>query len=78
MQELLKSVTKTHSGRIAALWHTEERKGDGVFDPLSQEVESSNPFASTVWEGELLRHHFDPKVRDAVKAVEGNVRTSRG
>ncbi|KAK4624110.1 Nucleolar complex-associated protein 3 [Fulvia fulva] len=78
VQELLKQVTKTHSGRIAALWHTEERKGDGVFDPLSQEVESSNPFASTVWEGELLRHHFDPKVRDAVKAVEGNVKTSRG
>ncbi|EME44886.1 hypothetical protein DOTSEDRAFT_105609, partial [Dothistroma septosporum NZE10] len=73
VQELLKQVTKTHSGRIAALWHTEERKGDGVFDPLSQEVESSNPFASTVWEGELLRHHFDPKVREAVKAVEGNV-----
>ncbi|CAK4030690.1 Nucleolar complex-associated 3 [Lecanosticta acicola] len=75
--ELLRSVTKTHSSRVAALWHTEERKGDGVFDPLSQEAEQSNPFASTVWEGELLRLHWDPKVRDAVKGIEGNVKQGR-
>lgn len=75
--ELVRSVTKTHSNRVAALWHTEERKGDGVFDPLSQEAEQSNPFASTVWEGELLRLHWDPKVRDAVKGIEGNVKQSR-
>lgn len=75
--ELLKHVTKTHGGRLAALWYTEERKGDGVFDPLSQEVESSNPFASTVWEGELLRLHFDPKVREAAKSIEGNVKAAR-
>ncbi|KAK4502858.1 hypothetical protein PRZ48_006284 [Zasmidium cellare] len=75
--ELLKHVTKTHGGKVAALWYTEERKGDGVFDPLSQEVESSNPFASTVWEGELLRLHFDPKIREAVKAIEGNVKAAR-
>ncbi|KAF2164589.1 hypothetical protein M409DRAFT_56421 [Zasmidium cellare ATCC 36951] len=75
--ELLKHVTKTHGGKVAALWYTEERKGDGVFDPLSQEVESSNPFASTVWEGELLRLHFDPKIREAVKAIEGNIKSAR-
>ncbi|KAF2215208.1 hypothetical protein CERZMDRAFT_109953 [Cercospora zeae-maydis SCOH1-5] len=77
VQELLKSVTKTHGKKIAALWYTEERKGDGVFDALSQDVESSNPFASTVWEGELLRHHFDPKVREAVKVIETNVKEAR-
>ncbi|GIZ45257.1 hypothetical protein CKM354_000843300 [Cercospora kikuchii] len=77
VQELLKSVTKTHGKKIAALWYTEERKGDGVFDALGQEVESSNPFASTVWEGELLRHHFDPKVREAVKVIETNVKEAR-
>lgn len=75
--ELLKSVTKTHGKKVAALWYTEERKGDGVFNALSEEIESSNPFASTVWEGELLRMHFDPKIRDAVKAIEGNVKEAR-
>ena len=77
VQELLKTVTKTHGKKIAALWYTEERRGDGVFDALGEEVESSNPFASTVWEGELLRHHFDPKVRDAVKVCEKNVKEAR-
>jgi len=74
---LLQQVTKTHGGRIAALWSTEERRGDGVFDAVSAEVESSNPFAATVWEGELLRVHFDPKVREAVKGMERNVMEAR-
>ncbi|KXS99805.1 hypothetical protein AC578_8863 [Pseudocercospora eumusae] len=77
VMELLKSVTKIHGKKVAALWYTEERKGDGVFNALSEEVESSNPFASTAWEGELLRKHWDPKVRDAVKAVEVNVKEAR-
>lgn len=77
VMELLKHVTKTHGGRTAALWYTEERRGNGVFDPLSSEVESSNPFASTVWEGELLRLHFDPKIREAVKGIESNVKAAR-
>ena len=75
--ELVRQVTKIHGSRVSALWYTEERKGDGVFDPQSQEIESSNPFASTVWEGELLRSHFDPKVRDLVIAIEKNVDRSR-
>ena len=74
---LCQQVTKTHGTKIAALWYTEERKGDGVFDALSGEVEGSNPFAATVWEGELLRCHFDPRVRDAVKAIEMNVRQDK-
>ena len=44
---------------------------------LGGEVDSSNPFAATVWEGEILRHHFDPRIRDAVKAVEKNVIEAR-
>lgn len=70
---LLQQVSKTHTGKIASLWNTEERKGDGVFDPLSG-LEGANPMAATVWEGEILRHHFDPRVRDTVKAVEKTVR----
>ncbi|KAK0818087.1 hypothetical protein LTR91_017232 [Friedmanniomyces endolithicus] len=70
---LLREVTKTHAGKVAALWNTEERRGDGVFDATGAAVESSNPFAATVWEGELLRLHFDPRVREAVLGVEQNV-----
>ncbi|KAK5726569.1 hypothetical protein LTR15_002454 [Elasticomyces elasticus] len=69
---LLREVTKTHSGKVAALWNTEERRGNGVFDAKGGAVESSNPFAATVWEGELLKLHFDPRIREGVKAVEGN------
>jgi nucleolar complex protein 3 len=73
MMGLLGKVIKTHEKKIAALWNTEERRGDGVFDSLSGEVEGSNPFAATIWEGELLRRHFSPAVRDGVKVAEKNV-----
>ena len=34
MLALLQRVVKVHGKRVAALWYTEERKGDGVFDAL--------------------------------------------
>ncbi|KAI1426755.1 CBF/Mak21 family-domain-containing protein [Xylaria sp. FL1777] len=74
---LLADVGNTHGRKIAALWNTEERKGDGVFNALSQTEEGSNPFASTVWEGEILRRHYCPKVRDAVKMMEKNIVSER-
>ncbi|PGH23771.1 hypothetical protein AJ80_02201 [Polytolypa hystricis UAMH7299] len=67
---LLSRVAKQHGRKIAPLWHTEERKGDGVFNPHAPSVEGSNVFAGTVWEGELLRLHYCPQVRDAAKDVE--------
>ncbi|KAN0095017.1 putative nucleolar complex-associated protein 3 [Hyaloscypha variabilis] len=70
---LLGRITKIHEKKIAALWNTEERRGDGMFDALGGEVEGSNPFAATIWEGEILRKHFSPAVRDGVKVVEKNV-----
>jgi nucleolar complex protein 3 len=73
MLGLLTKVTKVHGGKIGALWYTEERRGDGVFDALKPEIEGSNPFAGTMWEGELLRKHFSPTVRDAVLGIEKNV-----
>ncbi|USP77634.1 uncharacterized protein yc1106_04908 [Curvularia clavata] len=73
MLGLLNRITKTHGKKVAPLWNTEERRGDGVFDPLKPEIEGSNPFAGTVWEGEILRRHFAPSVREAVKGVEKNV-----
>ena len=73
MLGLLNRVTKTHGKKVAPLWNTEERRGDGVFDALKPEIEGSNPFAGTIWEGEILRKHFAPSVREAVSGVERNV-----
>ncbi|TQW00339.1 hypothetical protein V2A60_001431 [Cordyceps javanica] len=61
---LLGDVAHTHGRKIRSLWNTEERKGDGRYNPVSDSVEGSNPFATTVWEGELLRKHYSPKVRE--------------
>lgn len=77
MLSLLSRVAKQHGRKIASLWHTEERKGDGVFDPFAGNVEGSNVFASTVWEGELLRLHYCPKVRDAARELEQGIIASR-
>merc|ERR1712093_282414 len=73
MTTFLGKVTKIQEKKVASLWNTEERRGDGVFDALTGEVEGSNPYAATIWEGELLRKHFSPSVRDGVKAMEKNV-----
>ena len=70
MLSLLNNVAKIHGRKIAALWNTEERKGDGVFDALRGDLESSNPFASTIWEGELLKLHYAPGVREGVRGIE--------
>jgi nucleolar complex protein 3 len=70
---LLTKVAKIHGRKIDALWNTEERRGDGVFDALKPEIEGSNPFTATVWEGEILRKHFSPTVRDAVLGLEKTV-----
>lgn len=67
---LLARVAKLHGRKIAPLWNTEERKGDGVFNPVATDIEGSNVFAGTVWEGELLRVHYCPQVRDAARDIE--------
>ena len=74
MISLLNSVTKIHGRKIAALWDTEERKGDGVFDPITGDLEGSNPFASTIWDGELLKLHYAPAVREGIRGVERVIR----
>ena len=70
---LLSDVARTHGKKINSMWNTEERKGDGKFNGLSETIEASNPFAATVWEGELLRKHFSPKVREGLKLVEKGI-----
>ncbi|KAK0386232.1 hypothetical protein NLU13_6069 [Sarocladium strictum] len=70
---LLGDVAHTHGRKVSSLWVTEERKGDGKFNPVGDSVEGTNPFAATVWEGELLRKHFSPKVREGVKLLEKSI-----
>ncbi|KAH8890771.1 nucleolar complex-associated protein 3 [Thozetella sp. PMI_491] len=70
---LLQDVIHTHGKKVNALWNTEERKGDGTYNALSDSVEGSNPFAATVWEGEILKKHYCPKVREEVKLLEKNL-----
>ncbi|KAJ5558994.1 hypothetical protein N7461_002966 [Penicillium sp. DV-2018c] len=67
---LMSQVSKHHGRRISSLWHTEERKGDGVFNAFANDVESTNVFAGSVWEGELLRLHYCPQVREAAVDIE--------
>ncbi|KAH7144024.1 nucleolar complex-associated protein-domain-containing protein [Dactylonectria macrodidyma] len=67
---LLSDIAHTHSKKVCSLWNTEERKGDGRYNPTSDSIEASNPFTATVWEGELLRKHYSPKVREGVKLLE--------
>jgi nucleolar complex protein 3 len=73
---LLNDVSHTHGKKIKALWNTEERKGDGTYNPLSETVEGSNPFTATVWEGEILKHHYCPKVREGIKLLEKSLASS--
>ncbi len=70
---LIEKTLKVHGRMLSGMWNTEERKGDGLFDPFRVDVEGSNPFAATVWEGELLRLHFSPKVREGVQGVDRGV-----
>ncbi|KAI1324873.1 nucleolar complex-associated protein 3 [Xylariaceae sp. FL0255] len=74
---LLADVSNTHGRKIAALWHTEERKGDGVYNALADSETASNPFATRVWEGELLRRHYCPKIREGVKMLEKSIVNER-
>lgn len=74
MMGLTQGLVKAHKRKVMPLWVSEERKGDGVYDACARDVEGSNPFASSVWEGELLRLHWAPGVREGVKGWEGILR----
>ncbi|KAL4762184.1 nuclear export protein Noc3 [Aspergillus foveolatus] len=72
---LLNQVAKHNARRISSLWYSEERKGDGVFNPYATDFEATNVFAGTIWEGELLKLHYCPDVREAAAGVEKMIAT---
>jgi nucleolar complex protein 3 len=69
--DLMTRVADKHVRKIEALWYSDERKGDGVFNGESETVEGTNVFAvgSGVWEQELLKKHYCPKVREQALAI---------
>jgi len=74
---LMNQLAKHNQRRISSLWHTDERKGDGVFNAYANDIESTNVFAGSVWEGELLRMHYCPQVRDAAVGIEKMMNDSK-
>lgn len=68
---LMERIADKHVRKIEPLWYSDERKGDGVFHGESDTIEGTNIMAmgSGVWEQELLRHHYCPKVREQVAAI---------
>lgn len=70
---LMNRLAEKHGKKVEALWYSDERKGDGVFDGASESIEGSNVQAvgSGVWEHTLLSKHYCPRVREEVKAEIG-------
>ncbi|OAL40257.1 hypothetical protein AYO20_00677 [Fonsecaea nubica] len=73
---LMAKIADKHGRKIEALWYSDERKGDGVYKGDSESVEGTNALGtgSGVWEAELLRRHYCPKIRESVQRMEGAIR----
>ena len=69
---LLAELVRTQGRKIGPLWRSEERRGDGEFDPLG-DMENCRPYCGSAWEGELLRVHFSDGVRAGVGELEALV-----
>ncbi|EXJ89188.1 hypothetical protein A1O3_02253 [Capronia epimyces CBS 606.96] len=72
---LLAKIADKYGRKIEALWYSDERKGDGVFRGESESIEGTNVLAtgSGVWEMELLRKHFCPKIREQAMAINKTI-----
>ena len=69
---LLTRLAEKHGRKVEPLWYSDERKGDGVYRGESDTVEGTNVMSvgSGVWEVELLRKHYCPKVREQVLGID--------
>ena len=69
---LMTKIAEKHGRKIEALWYSDERKGDGVFRGDSDSVEGTNVLAvgSGIWEEELLRKHYCPKIRESIVGID--------
>ena len=69
---LISQIVQKHGRKVEALWYSDERKGDGIYHGESESIEGTNVLAlgSGVWEAELLRHHFSPRIRKEMVGVD--------
>jgi nucleolar complex protein 3 len=72
MLNLLTRLADKHGRKVEPLWYSDERKGDGVYRGDSESIEGTNVMSvgSGVWETELLRKHYCPKVREQVQGID--------
>ena len=75
LQSVILRVLQKHGRKVEPLWYSDERKGDGTFQGGSETIQGTNVLApgSGVWEMEILRHHFSPRVRGWVVESEKQV-----
>ncbi|TPX57465.1 hypothetical protein PhCBS80983_g03803 [Powellomyces hirtus] len=59
--------------RLESLLDAEGRIGTGVYRPMLEDPELSNPFATNMWELSLFLHHYHPTVRTMAKHVASTV-----
>ncbi|RIA93574.1 nucleolar complex-associated protein [Glomus cerebriforme] len=51
--------------RLDALLTSDDKAANGIYRPELNDPELCNPFATSLWELNLLQRHYDPKVRAA-------------
>ncbi|KDQ18509.1 hypothetical protein BOTBODRAFT_63430 [Botryobasidium botryosum FD-172 SS1] len=55
---------------LDAILSTQDRRTDGVYRPDIDDPQLCNPFATTLWELQLLeKQHWDPKVREEARKL---------
>lgn len=74
---LLLALSQKHGRKVEALWYSDERKGDGVYNGASESLDGTKVWSigSGVWEGELLRRHWCPEVRERWMEVEKSIKS---
>ncbi|KAF3938178.1 hypothetical protein ABW19_dt0201684 [Dactylella cylindrospora] len=66
----LQNLGKKHSRKVHPLFVSDDRVGDGNYDPFIDTPELSNALAgSAVFEHALLANHYSPKIREQSKLV---------
>ncbi|KAF3915343.1 hypothetical protein AA313_de0205277 [Arthrobotrys entomopaga] len=74
----LQNLSKKHSRKVHPLFVSEDRVGDGTYDPFIDTPELSNALAGgAVFEHALLANHYSPKVREQSKMVLKSAASSR-
>ncbi|CAB4424732.1 unnamed protein product [Rhizophagus irregularis] len=54
-----------NQSRLDALLASDDKAANGIYRPELNDPELCNPFATSLWELDLLQKHYDPKVRTA-------------